>query len=66
VEVSDARDCWVRDIASVNADSTVLVNGGCPPGMAAELSNRSITCFFESWEKGSLQRDQGPGLPAMS
>jgi hypothetical protein len=27
VEVSKSRNCWVRDIHTINADSSVLVNG---------------------------------------
>lgn len=27
VELSDVRDCWVRNIATINADNTVLMQG---------------------------------------
>jgi hypothetical protein len=31
VQLRNVRDCWVRDIATINADNTVLMNGalGC-------------------------------------
>lgn len=30
IYISEAYNCWVRNIATINADSTVLINGKCP------------------------------------